>query len=160
VQTPVRVPVILPDGVDAVTVREIGGETVRASLINQKPLSGGGSSAELLFVTQLAAGERKTYGVDAAQASKAAQPVKQLSNRWLDLQLSSENGVDALIFEGQQIGGAEFLDPFITYKDGKRNRIWDTKGYEFADLTGEAWDGLTGRACWLKFQWTRPKVAI
>jgi hypothetical protein len=142
VQMPVRVPLIMPDGVEAVIVREIAGKSVQASLINQQSLPGGGLSAELLFVTHLAQGERKTFRVDAAPAAQPGQPLAQLSNRWLDLMLSNENGVDALLFEGQQIGGSEFLDPFITYKDGRRNRRWDTQGYAFADLTGEAWDGL------------------
>jgi hypothetical protein len=142
VQSPVRVPVILPDGIEAVILSEAGGEAVPVSLINQQRLPGGGQSAELLFITQLGKGEQKTFRVDAAQAVHSSEPVERLSNRWLDLMLSEENGIDKLVYEGHQIGGEKFLDPFITYKDGKHNRRWDAVGFEFLDLSGEAWNGL------------------
>jgi hypothetical protein len=140
--TPVRVPLILPDGVDGVRVSGPGGEQIQASLINQQPMPGGSHSVELLFATQLEKNERKTFRVDRAPRIQNGQTLEQLANTWLDLDLSANNGIETLRFEGQEIGGPEFLDPFISYKDGKRTRRWDVNGYSFGDLTKESWDGL------------------
>jgi hypothetical protein len=140
--TPVRIPLILPDGVAAVKVTGSDGARVPASLINKRFLPDGSRSAELLLVTTLDKNERKTFRVYDAPLRSGGQAMEQLSNDWLTLDLSTESGIAALHYEGQQMGGAQFLDPFITYKDGKRNRRWEANGFAFADLSSESWDGM------------------
>jgi hypothetical protein len=100
VLSPLRVPLILPENVRAVTVTEINGKSVPASLINQQPLPNGSYSADLLFALQLEKGQRKTFRVDAAAAFSAGAAVEQLSNEWLDLNFSRQYGIDALVFDG------------------------------------------------------------
>jgi hypothetical protein len=156
----VRVPVVLPPGVEGVATTDADGKHVPASLVDLKPLWDGSAAGELLFVANLGPGERQTYRVDAVAAATEprAGPVSVLQNRWLDLGLSESSGIVWLKFEGQEIGGDDFLQPFITYSTDFRSlrdfgslityrstrfpKTWLPSGYTFDDLSTESWDGL------------------
>jgi hypothetical protein len=139
----VRVPVVLPGGVAGVRVEDAQGEVVSASLLDPQPLLDGRLAADLVFVAQFGAADSHSYRVMAAPAREPdARILHRLSNRWLDLRLSEETGVASLAFEGQVIGADHFLEPFITYRSGKRPRRWAPAGYTLERLGGEQWHGL------------------
>ncbi len=141
-RTVVRVPVILPAGVEALRVEEVGGGQVAASLpaarhlVAPKWLPVGLRGGELVFVAELDPGSSRCYEVRAAPAaqpdghsrlqSRTQPPTRlqehRLENRWLALELSAETGIASLAFEGQPVGGSDFLAPFITYDNGKHPR--------------------------------------
>jgi hypothetical protein len=157
----VRVPVVLPPGVERVAVTDADGKPVHASLVNLKPLWDGSVAGELLFVADLGPEERRTYRVDAVAAPTklGAGSVSVLQNRWLDLGLAESSGIAWLKFEGEEIGSDDFLQPFITYSADFRSlrdfgslityrstrfpKTWFPSGYTFDDLSTESWDGLT-----------------
>ena len=144
VQAVVRLPVVLPPGVDAIRVEYAQGEPVAASLVDLQPLLDGWLSGELLLADQLSPTDSRLYRLDAAPAgSSSGQSPGRLQNRWLDLRLSAETGVASLTYNGHEVGGEGFLGPFITYRGGRRPQSWRPYGYRIADLSAEQWDGLS-----------------
>jgi hypothetical protein len=144
VQAIVRLPVILPREVQAVTVEDAAGRNVAASLINVEELLDGTRTAELLLVAPFQPSEVKILRVAAAAAPNDGAPERQTSlrNEWLELNLSERSGVASFLFAGRRIGGNEFLQPFVTYRSNKKPRTWTASGYHFSDLTAESWHGL------------------
>ena len=153
----VRVPLLLPPGVAPVAVTDADGQPIQASLVNLQPFADGSQAGELLFVGDLGPEERRVYRVEARAAplATAAGLVQSLQNRWLDLRLAEQSGIASLQFQGQEIGGSDFLQPFVTYRSGQKPRYitkmevsgqkpqsWWATGYTFADLSAESWDGL------------------
>jgi hypothetical protein len=140
----VRVPLLLPPGVAPVAVTDADGQPIQASLVNLQPFADGSQAGELLFVGDLGPEERRVYRVEAraAPVATAAGPARSLQNRWLDLRLAEQSGIASLQFQGQEIGGSDFLQPFVTYRSGQKPQSWWATGYTFADLSAESWDGL------------------
>ncbi len=147
VRAMVRLPIILPPGVAHVKVQEAEGEPIAASLVNVQQLLDGSLAGELMFSGEFPPSGSQIYRVTPAPTQTPPPPsLDRLRNRGLDLCLSEKTGIASLTFEGQEIGGSNFLEPFITYRNGKRPQSWFASGYTFDDLTEETWDGIS-RAC-------------
>ncbi len=145
----VRLPLLLPPGVTGVKVEREGGEPLAASLVNLQRLLDGHLAGELLFSDRFEPGGSRRYRIVDAPAERSGPPnVQRLQNRWLDLRLSADTGVAELAFEGEQVGTADFLDPFLTYRSGRRPQRHAPAGYTPEPLAGEWWDGLArARLC-------------
>ncbi len=144
VRAVVRLPVVLPPGVEAIQVEDATGERVAASLVDPQPLLDGRLAGELLLVDQLSPTGSRLYRLAAAPTGQGnRQSLSRLQNRWLDLRLSAETGIASLTYDGHEIGGERFLEPFITYRAGRRPQQWRPYGYTIVDLSGEQWDGLS-----------------
>jgi hypothetical protein len=148
----VRMPVILPAGVEDLRLDEVGGEQVAASLLDVKALRDRRLAGELVFAAELDQGASRRYEVRAApeggpptrsQPGAQSRRLHRLENRWLVLELSAETGIASLSFEGQLVGGSGFLAPFITYGTGKRPQRWVPHGFTLEALEGEQWSGLS-----------------
>jgi hypothetical protein len=154
-RTVVRVPVILPAGVEELRVEEAGGVRVAASLLNAgsllapESLRAGLRAGELVFITELEPEASRRHEVRAAPATQAAGQQRtrlqahRLENRWLALELSAETGVASLTFEGQAVGGRDFLAPFITYGTGRRPRRRTPRWFSLETLGSEQGCNLT-----------------
>ncbi len=138
-----RIPLILPQGVEAVELKSEG-KPVKASLVNLKKMYDGSMAGELIFVAELSGEERRTYQVypAARTASAGSGIMKNLKNEWIELKLSETAGIEGLNFQGQPVGGQDFLKPFIAYRVNNKDRVWLASGYAFDDLASESWDGL------------------
>ena len=151
VRSMVRLPVVLPPEVTGICLVGWEGEAVPASLVNDRRLTDGCLAGDLLFTAALGADERRPYqllstpgrDVGTERHSPLDGRSCRLHNRWLELCLSEDTGVTSFSFEGQQIGSADFLSPFITYRSGRHAQCWLPSSYSFDSLAGETWDGLT-----------------
>jgi hypothetical protein len=130
---PVRLPIVLPAGVNAIAAD--GG--TRVSLTDLEPLPDGRTSARVRFEADLEPESSFRIGIQASAASPISS-VSHLQNSWLEVKFSESHGIESLTYNGEVIGDAHFLNPFVTY--GKKTYF--TNGYEFVDLDGETWDGL------------------
>lgn len=158
----VRLPVIVPRGVEDLKVSDGSGSDLAASLVNVEPLPDGTRAAELLVTAAFQPDEVKTWWAEAiasghgASAEKRSSPAEawsatpcssghrsmRLQNRWLELNLSESSGVDSFLYQGRPVGTSDFLQPFITYRSHKDPQTWRTSRYRLADLTDERWRGL------------------
>ena len=67
----VRVPVILPKGVERAAVKTADGVKVKASLLNLKKLADGATAGEVWFVADFGPEEKKIYRIESASAGAA-----------------------------------------------------------------------------------------
>jgi hypothetical protein len=135
-RVPLRLPVVLPAGLQSLQGLASQGERLPLSLTDVEPLSGGRRSALLRFVADLQAGSSFRLTLSPGKVSLAA-PVRRLKNQWLQVDFSEGAGIESFIFQGEVIGRGGFLDPFVTYG----NRTFRAKRFELIELK-EAWDGL------------------
>jgi len=138
----VRLPVVLPQGVEGVRVKTIEGAPAPASLVNVKNLLDGTRAGEIWFVAELGPEEHRVYRVEATSGGAGSRRLESLQNSWLDLRLSESTGISSLKFQGQEVGGSDLLQPFITYRTGKKPESYFASGYAWADLASESWVGL------------------
>jgi hypothetical protein len=139
-----RLPLILPPGVRHVHLFDEGGVRIPASCLSAQPLSQGGTAVELWFSVPAGPGERQVYTVwPAAAPQQRTGTLSHLANRWVDLQLSERTGVAGLSLQGQAIGNGHFLEPFVTYRSGRKGRRYSPERYTLETLEGETWDGLS-----------------
>ncbi len=142
VQAVVRLPVVLPRGVNGLQVE--GAHRKEVSLVDVQPLLDGFAAGELLFSDTFGPGQARVYRATAAPAPEGAPlPPRRLQNAWLDLHMSEDAGIASLTFQDRQIGGDRFLEPFITYRSHKRPQAWFASGYTFDQLHDEVWAGLS-----------------
>ncbi len=139
----IKLPVILPEGVDALQLESEDGRTVPASLTATAALPGGRRRGEMRFVAPIGEQAPARYRLRPASAGSAPPPLlTRLSNEWLDIVFSPETGIESFKFRGEEIGGADFLQPFIAYKSRNRPVIYPARGFTFMRLEGETWQGL------------------
>ncbi len=138
----VRVPVILPEGVRQVSVRNGEDQEVQVSLVNTGELPDGRFSGEIIFIETLSGEERKSYRVNPAEGKTAASNPRTLSNQWLAIDFSEKSGFASFLHNRQEIGGKNFLQPFITYRSKRKPKVWNTTRFEFEEIEHEQWDGL------------------
>jgi hypothetical protein len=142
----VRVPLILPAGVNAVRVEE-NGKPLRASLTDRTPLPDGRTRCEVRFVTgpQFAGLKPPAQFMEVllrpALPSPSPAPLTRLENDWLEIEFDEQTGVRSFRHSGVEIGGADFLQPFVTYRAKKRPVVYPAARWEFLPLPGEQWDG-------------------
>ena len=138
----VRVPVILPKGIEHIGVKTADGAPVPASLLNVKKLPDGTQAGEVWFPAEFGPEERKIYRIEPAPAGTAPTRPESLQNQWLELGLSEKSGVAGLKFKGREIGAGDFLKPFISYRTNKQPVSYFASGYRREDLAAENWNGL------------------
>jgi hypothetical protein len=147
----VRLPVVLPAGVKAVRVEDAAGNPVAAALTDAAGLPEGRTRAEVRFVAAVGPQAAARYRVRPAPSliprhslsSPKGTAAVRLSNEWLDISFSPENGVESFKHLGIEIGGPDFLRPFVSYKTKKRPVVYPAGRFTFVPLEGETWDGLS-----------------
>jgi hypothetical protein len=141
----VRVPLILPPAIEEVLVKDLKGREVQASLVNVEQQGDATRAAQLWFAAHLGPEERRIYRVEGVARPTTLIPCmqQQLKNGRLELNLAQSSGIASFWFEGQEIGGRDFLKPFITYRSGKEPRNWGASPYQLEDLAGESWHGVS-----------------
>jgi hypothetical protein len=139
----VRIPVILPPEIDQLTVKDALGEEIQASLINVKELPDGHHSGEIAYVEQMTTEEQKVCQAIFGKKEPVHNTTHTLQNPWIEVDFSPNAKLTSLRFKGQEIAGDAFLQPFITYRKGRKTRTWPAENYTFENLGGEHWDGLS-----------------
>lgn len=119
---PLRVPLLLADaGVD-VEVIDAAGDVVPSALLEPERLDGS-AAAELVLgndATSRPQPLRVRRGRTGATPTPATEPASViLRNDRVQLALSTANGVDSLLVDGERVGGADFLSSFVTYRTGE-----------------------------------------
>jgi hypothetical protein len=149
-RTAVKVPLILPDEVKHILLEEVDGTPVQASLTDCVVLPDGRTSCQLRFIADFTghAGNdpkpdhSKRYRLHPANVASEARPVISLKNKCLEVQFSEQTGVQSFKLDGREIGGTDFLQPFISYRTRKKPVVYPPTQWKFLPLTGEKWDGL------------------
>ena len=142
-RTAVRLPVVLPAGVMAVQVENAAGNPVPAALTELACLPDGRTRAEVRFAAAVSPEAATRYRV--RHSSRVTQPpslVTRLTNEWLDITFSPEHGIESFAHLGVEIGGPDFVRPFVAYKTKKRPVVYPSGRFTFVPLEGETWDGL------------------
>lgn len=137
----VRVPVSLPAGVNGVQL-EKDGQPVRSALTDWTALPDGRALCEVRFVADLNPAAVNRYRVRPASRFPIPTQVTRLKNDWLEVEFSEQTGIRSFLHNGVEIGGTEFLQPFVTYRTKKKPVVYRAARWEFLPLTGEQWDGL------------------
>jgi len=138
----VSVPVILPEGVQAVEV-EADGEPVRASLTDRVLLPDGRSRYRVRFVAGSEVASMKRYRVRPVDGIVKQAAVQRLQNDWLEVTFSEGSGMQSFRYRGEEVGRADFLQPFVSYRTKKKPQVYPVTRWAFAPLTGEQWQGLS-----------------
>lgn len=138
----VRLPVILPAEVKAVRLEDAAGNRVPAALTEVACLPDGQRRAELRWVAPLGAETPNRWRVRPAPAAQPASRLTRLSNNWLDIIFSPENGIESFKHEGLEIGGPDFLKPFVSYRTKNRPVVYPAANFTFVPLEGETWEEL------------------
>ena len=136
-----RIPVILPAGVQHIQLEE-NGSLIHASLTDRAPLPDGRTSCEVRFEADLESAATKMYRVRSISSSPAPNQVKILKNEWLELEFSVQTGIKSFQYNGVNIGGEDFLQPFVSYRTRKKPVVSSAAHWEILPLNGEQWDGL------------------
>jgi len=138
----VCVPVILPAGVEAVRLEQ-DGKLAPASLTDRTPLPDGRVQYNLRFVTgTLSKDDVLHYRLFAAAPAAAPAPLTRLKNAWLEVEFSGQTGIASCKHNGVEVGGTEFLSPFVSYRTDKQPVVYPATRWELIPLTGEQWHGL------------------
>ncbi len=139
-----RLPVILPPGVEAVRLEVADGTPRRASLTGTASLPDGRRRGEVRFVAALGPGAPTRLRLRPAPPAvlQSLQPATRLANRWLDISFSPQHGLESFKYLGTELGGPDFLRPFISYRTRKRPTVYPARHFTFLPLEGEHWDGL------------------
>jgi len=136
-RVPVHLPILLPAGVNSISVEDDAGKRVHASLTDLDSLPDGRMSAQARFQADLQPQTSYRFRIQPAAASPAASP-GYLQNKWLEIRFLELYGIDFSKFNGEMIGSTNFLNPFVTYD----RHTYHTNGYKFVELKDETWDGL------------------
>jgi hypothetical protein len=139
VRAALRLPAILPQGVENIRV-EAGGERVPAALVEITGLPDERKVAEIHFTADLAGDQR--YRVYPSNQAPAAALVKVLKNAWLEVEINEECGLRSFKHLGVEIGGSDFLQPFVSYRTSGQPVIYPAQKWEIIPLDGEQWQGL------------------
>jgi hypothetical protein len=139
-----RVPVVLPPGARGWVLKDEQGQKIPCSIVNMDDLSGDEYAAEILFALSLGPREQKTFSLYQEKGSGQNLPrtIRTLKNPWIEISLDEESGIREFLFKGNKVGGKEFLDPFITYRTGKKPVSYHAQGFRLGDLSAETWHGI------------------
>ena len=137
----VRVPLILPAEVQSIELEQ-DGKPVRAALTDWVPLPDGRRSCEVRFVADLEPAAAERYRVHPGRLSPSFAPVTRLKNEWLEIEFCEQTGVRSFRANGREVGGPDFLQPFVSYRSKKKPVHYPVTEWRFLPLAGEQWDGL------------------
>jgi len=149
---PVRVPLLLSGPGRVPVLWDDRGRRVPCSLVDLEPVEGGHYAGSLLLPVSLSGTDTgRTFflsltSAPAAPAAGRPPPLAELENPWIRVQLDERTGIRSIAFQGEEIGDASFLDPFVTYRQAGQPRERRPGGFRFLPLEEETWDGLE-RAC-------------
>jgi hypothetical protein len=157
----VRVPVILT-GIDEQTeLVTDGGQPVPFSIVNVERLAPDGVAAELWADVRLAPGARRRFRLRRTHRPRGGtdqrDPAAQLRNDQIDMQLAAPAGVNTFRFRGYEIGGADFLTPFITYRSESMSEQLSAREIVPVSLHGEALQRLQRAALRATIPLTTPE---
>lgn len=138
----VRLPLILPADVKNIQLEEPDGKPVRIALTDWTPLPGGRAGCQLRFITDLEPGRSKHYRACPTAAFPSPGPITHLKNEWLEVEFSEQTGIHSFKQDGVEIGGIDFLQPFVSYRTKKKPIIYPAASWKFLPLVGEQWEGL------------------
>jgi hypothetical protein len=139
--TALSIPLILPAGVEAVRL-EMDGQPLRASLTDRIPLPDCRASCQVRFTSDLDSATTKRFRVHPASPFPGPSPVRTLKNRWLQVEFDEQTGIRSLTHAGLEVGGVDFLQPFVTYRTKKKPVVYPTTEWKLLPLPGEQWGGL------------------
>ncbi|RMG66244.1 MAG: hypothetical protein D6709_00110 [Chloroflexi bacterium] len=143
----VSLPIVLPSDIATVRLERTSGAPVPASLTDVRVLPDGRKQCHVRFVAAIGGQADYDYRLLPSAAPLTPPPtLTQLRNRWLEILFSTQSGIASFRYLEREIGGPDFLKPFITYKDGSRGVTYLTAGFSFRPLSDETWDGLQ-RVC-------------
>ncbi len=145
-----RLPVILPETSSGLCLMDGSGEKRSYSLVNLEELPDGRLAAELLVPLELAPLEEvrlrlnRTRSLDSAPAGLSSRPVyrDRLKNGRVEIIFDEQTGISHLGLDGVEIGGPDFLTPFITYRSEKKPATYEGKGWKIESESGETWQDL------------------
>jgi hypothetical protein len=139
----VRLPVILPEGVQNVSLVDAQGQPLPTSLTDVATLPDGRTSAEVRFTAHLEPHRTRRMRL-LAQTDLAPTPptLSRLQNEWLEVVFSEQSGLQAFRHLGKAIGGLDFLRPFVSYRRRRKAQVFARASYELLPLEGESWNGL------------------
>ncbi len=143
-QALVRIPVIF-DMPARPIVTDASGKKVHASLIEIQPFEDGTAAGEVTFVESMSTSESKTFTIDfkpLPTSKRETGKVKSLDNGVISVLLSENSGIELLRFAGRDYGKTDFLDPFITYKTGKKPATYKVSKWELVPMENETFSGL------------------
>jgi hypothetical protein len=146
VRTLLRIPLLLPYPLPPLALVDEGGERVPASIVNLDTLPGGLVEAELWFALPLAPAEVRRVALVPAAAwadARAGVAPERLASGALELDLAAGAGIASLRLGDWQVGGADFVEPFVTYRSADVPVTRPAGPFELLDLEGEQWEGLT-----------------
>ncbi len=140
-----RIPVLMRSPVPALTLRDEAGDALPHALVNVESLGPGTLAAELRVPLRLAAGETRRLDLIAAGAPSAEErsAVDRLDNGRIAVRFDAEHGIASLRRGGFEIGGEDFLAPFVSYAVDDEPRTFSAGPWESLPLPGERWQGLT-----------------
>ncbi len=137
-----RIPVRLAAPLEATLLVDGDGRRLAHSWVNPETL-GDEIAAELWTQVALRPGETRRLHLLRAgrEGGRAALPLTELANAHLELRLD-EGGVASLRAAGREIGGPDFLSPFVTYQTERGLRTFRATAWRAEPLAGERWSGL------------------
>ena len=142
----VRVPVILTGIEDDLELVDDQAQFVPFSIVNLERLATNRVAAELWVDLRLAPGGNQRLRLRRTQHSSGraagAEPAVQLHNDDIDMQLAAPTGVRTFRLRGNEIGGADFLTPFITYRSDTAPERLSAREIVPVPLPGEVLHGL------------------
>lgn len=141
-QTAAQVPLILPGDVHGVRLERADGQSVPVSLTDPVDLPDGRRAWQLRFVAALQPEVVALYRVYRGNAPGEAALLNRLHNQWLELQVSELRGIESFTHAGVEIGGADFLQPFVSYRTGGQPIEYHTVRWELLPLPAEQWEGM------------------
>jgi len=141
--TLVRIPVVL-EGPLAGLVLKDGSKSLPLSVTNVEDIGGGRVWAELMTTVKLSPGEKKKLhlmeSAKSTQTAETGQP-EVMDNGRLFISLG-QGGIESLQIDGTELGGRDFLSPFITYGSRKKPVSYSASGFRVTSPEGESLDGV------------------
>ncbi len=142
----VRIPVILSEGDEDLDLVDDNARPVHFSIANLERLAANRVAAELWVDLRLAPGASQRLRLRRSQHSEGRtagpDPAVRLRNDAIDMELAAPIGVRTFRLRGEEIGGADFLTPFITYRSDTAPERLTARAIVPVSLPGEVLDGL------------------
>jgi hypothetical protein len=144
-----RVPLIMTDW-PGLILTDQGGKEIPFSVVNAEKLDEDRTGAELMVLLELGPGETRTLTLrdkltlaeEPPGAMDKSLRKDGIKNDRIELVLNKEHGVASFKLDGKEIGGKDFLEPFITYTRKNKDQSYGAERYQIMDFTGEIWQGL------------------
>ncbi len=138
-----KVPVILPNDVRGVLLKGEDEKEIPVSIIDVEQMSDGRLGGTLLFLTELASDESKRfYLVEGVDEQTKPEKIDLLENERILMQFSENAGIERVEIDGERIGGEDFLQPFITYRQGKKLTVCKNTAYQVSCPDDFQWHGI------------------